>query len=69
MIDYISIKIGSVKFACIMKLESTFMTAMLLYNEMKVVMILDQACRYANVGKSAKKLWHRRFDHLNYVMT
>ena len=42
--------------------ESDFLTAT---NEKKVVMILDQACRNVDVGKSIKKLWQRRFDHLN----
>ena len=42
--------------------ESDFLTGT---NEKKVVMILDQACRNVNVGKSIKKLWQRRFDHLN----
>ena len=47
---------------CMMKLESDFLTAT---NEKKIVMILDQACRNVHVGKSIKKLWQRRFDHLN----
>jgi len=47
---------------CIMELESEFLSAT---NEKKVVMILDQACRNVNVGKSIKKLWQRRFDHQN----
>ena len=42
-----------------MELESEFLTAT---NEKKVIMILDQACRNVNVGKSIKKL----FNHLNY---
>ena len=46
-----------------MELESEFLTAT---NEKKVIMILDQACRNVNVGKSIKKLWQRRFNHLNY---
>ena len=46
----------------IVKLESEFLMAT---NEKKVVMILDQACRNVNVGKSIKKLWQRRFDHQN----
>ena len=29
-------------------------------------MILDQACKNVNAGKSIKKLWQRRFDHQNY---
>ena len=37
-----------------MELQSEFLTAT---NEKKVVMILDQACRNVNVGKSIKKLW------------
>ena len=47
---------------CMMELESEFLTAT---NRKKVVMILDQACRNVNVSKSIKKLWQRRFDHLN----
>ena len=47
---------------CMMEFESEFPTAT---NEKKVVMILDQACRNVNVGKSIKKLWQRRFDHQN----
>ena len=43
------------------ELESEFLTAT---NEKKVVMILDQVCRNVNVGKSIKKLWQCRFDHL-----
>ena len=46
---------------CMVELESEFLTAT---NE-KVVMILDQACRNVNVGKSTKKLWQRRFNHQN----
>ena len=38
---------------CMMELESDFLTAT---NEKKVVMILDQACRNVNVGRSIKKL-------------
>ena len=38
---------------CMMELESDFLTAT---NEKTVVMILEQACRNANVGKSIKKL-------------
>ncbi len=49
------------KVHCMMELDSEFLTAS---NE-KVVMILDQACRNVNVDKSIKKLWQRRFDHLN----
>ena len=37
-----------------MESGSEFLTAT---NEKKVVMILDQACRNVNVGKSIKKLW------------
>ena len=48
---------------CKMVLDSEFLTAT---NENKVVvMILYQACRNVNVDKSIKKLWQRRFDHLN----
>ena len=45
-----------------MELECDFLTAT---NEKRVVMILDQACSIVNVGKSIKKLWQRRLDHLN----
>ena len=38
---------------CMIELESDILTAT---NEKKVVMILDQACRNANVYKSIKKL-------------
>ena len=47
---------------CMMESESEFLTAT---NEKKVVMILDQACRNVNDGKSIKKLWQCRFDHQN----
>ena len=40
--------------ACMMEMESDFLTAT---KEKKVAMILDQACRNVNVGKSIKKLW------------
>ena len=33
--------------------------------EKKLVMILDQACRPVNVGKSIKTLWQCGFDHQN----
>ena len=49
-----------------MELECDFLTAT---DEKKVVMILDQACRNVNVGKSTKKLWQRRFDHLNSFLS
>ena len=45
-----------------MELESEFLTAT---NEKKVVMILDQACRNINVGKSIEKLLQHRFNHHN----
>ena len=45
---------------CMMELEGDFLTAT---NEKKVAMILDQAFRNVNVGKSIKKLC--RFEHLN----
>ena len=48
---------------CMMELESEFPTAT--NDEKKVVMILDQACRNDNVGKSIKKLWQRGFNHQN----
>ena len=38
---------------CMVELESDFLTAT---NEKKVVMILDQACKNVNVGRSIKKL-------------
>ena len=38
---------------CMMELENAFLTAT---NEKKVVMILDQAHRNVNVGKSIEKL-------------
>ena len=38
---------------CMMELESDLLTAT---NEKKAVMILDQACKNVNVGKSIKKL-------------
>ena len=44
-----------------MELESEFLTAT---NE-KRAMILDQACRKVNVGKSIKKPWQHRFNHHN----
>ena len=47
---------------CMMKLESEFLTAT---DEKKVVMILDQACRNVNFGKSIKKLLQHRFNHQN----
>ncbi len=45
-----------------MELESDFLTAT---NEKKIVMILNQAFKNVNVGKSIKKVWQRRFEHLN----
>ena len=47
---------------CMMELQSEFLKAT---HEKKMVMILDQACRNVNASKSIKKLWQRRFDHLN----
>ncbi len=47
---------------CMMELESNFLTAT---NEKKIVMILNQAFKNVNVGKSIKKVWQRRFEHLN----
>ncbi len=44
------------------ELESDFLKAT---NEKKVVMMLDQACRNVNVGRSIKKLWQHRFNHQN----
>ena len=38
---------------CMMELESEFLIAT---NEKKIIMILDQACRNVNAGKSIKKL-------------
>ena len=45
-----------------MELEGDCLTAT---NEKKVVLILDQACRNVNAGKSIKKLWQRKFIHQN----
>ena len=47
---------------CMIELEKNFLTAT---NEKKVVMILNQACKNINVGKSIKKLRQCRFDHQN----
>ena len=47
---------------CMMELESDFLTAT---NEKKVVLIMDQACRNVNAGKSVKKLWQCKFIHQN----
>ena len=29
---------------------------------------MDQPCRNVNVGKSIKKVWQGRFDHLNFEL-
>ena len=47
---------------CMMELEGDFLTAT---NEKKVTMILDQACRNVNVGKSIKKLCRFNFHNNN----